>query len=73
MNGPTGLTVLDFEAILAQAVDPDAVYKIDGWILIAMAKELFDLRTRSTKPRRQPRAKKTLPSQMSLSFPEVTT
>jgi hypothetical protein len=36
-----GLSVDDCRAILAQAVDPDAPYRIEGWILRAMADELL--------------------------------
>ena len=49
---PEGLTVLDLQAILTQAVDPEARYLIDGWILRALADELLSHRAGTARKKR---------------------
>lgn len=50
------LTDADVEAILAQAVDPDRRYSIEGWVLISLAESLLEERARC-RVRRRPRAR----------------
>lgn len=52
LSYPTRLQSEDFEQILAQAVDPEARYQVEGWILRAMADELLKLRAGSRPIRR---------------------
>ena len=63
LSYPTRLEAEDFEAILAQAVDPEASYRVEGWILRAMADELLRLRA-SVRPEKR-HQRDVLPGQTS--------
>lgn len=62
---PTRLTIEDLQAIVAQATDPDSSYRVDGWLLMALAGELLELR--AGLPREKaPRRGRDLPNQATL-------
>lgn len=63
LSYPTVLEAEDFEAILDQAIDPEASYRVEGWILRAMAAEL--LAHRAGRPRTVAAAPRMLPGQLS--------
>jgi len=76
---PTRLEAPDFEAILAQAVDPEAEYRVEGWILAALAGELLEMRAGRAKrpkdgkpPKPRPSRPRVLPGQLDLPFGEAS-
>lgn len=67
VSHPTRLTLEDLRAILEQASNPDSAYRIDGWILMALAGELLAIRA-GVPRERAPREPGLLPGQMALPF-----
>ena len=49
LSYPTVLDVADFSAILDQCVEPDACYRLEGWVIRAMATELLANRAGRSK------------------------
>lgn len=66
---PTRLDERDFQAVLDQAVDPEAFYRVEGWILRAMAAELLASRA-GGRPKKGHEASDDLPGQLHL-FGEI--
>lgn len=64
INFPTRLTIEDLQAIVDQATDPESSYRVDGWIIQAIAGELLELR--AGMPREKPRRGRDLQGQATL-------
>lgn len=66
-SSPKRLTRPDLEAIVDQATDPDASYRVDGWVLMALAGELLEIRAGAPRERAA-REAMDLPGQLALPF-----